>query len=237
MDSIIPEGNEFWYNPNLTEYGEGLNREQRIRMAFGKLKEAGYRWIRPPVDETGKVQAAEGLLLPDGSPMGPVTILTPPADYDPHRAISGLLIQQWLRQVGLPAFARPMAFGALLQQVKTRHEFDAFILGYGRLSLDPDYLRIFFHSEFDRERGWNMSGYHNPEFDRIAAASEKTMDMEARRLLILKMQEIIARDVPYLPIYLPREIEAVRTDRFAGWVQMLEGIGNIWSFCQLSPVH
>jgi hypothetical protein len=32
-------------------------------------------------------------------------------------------------------------------------------------------------------------------------------------------------------------IEAVRTDRFSGWVQMLEGIGNIWSFCQLAPVN
>jgi ABC-type transport system substrate-binding protein len=237
MDSIIPAGNEFWYNPNLTEYGEGLEREQRIRAAHRILNEAGYRWTRPPVDDAGKVQPAEGLRLPDGSPMESVTILTPPADYDPHRAISGLLIQQWLRQAGIPVSARPMAFGALLQQVKTRHDFDAFILGYGRLSLDPDYLRIFFHSEFDRERGWNMSGYHNPEFDRIAEASEKTMDLETRRMLIYEMQEIIARDVPYLPIYLPREIEAVRTDRFAGWVQMLEGIGNIWSFCQLSPVN
>ncbi len=237
MDSIIPSGNEFWYNPNLTEYGEDLNREQRIRAAYRILKQAGYRWTQPPVDDSGKVQPAEGLRLPGGSLMESVTILTPPADYDPHRAISGLLIQQWLRQAGIPASSRPMAFGALLQQVKARHDFDAFILGYGRLSLDPDYLRIFFHSEFDRERGWNMSGYHNPEFDRIAEASEKTMDLEARRLRIYKMQEIIARDVPYLPIYLPREIEAVRTDRFTGWVQMLEGIGNIWSFCQLSPVN
>ena len=25
-------------------------------------------------------------------------------------------------------------------------------------------------------------------------------------------------------------------DRFDGWVEMLEGIGNIWSMCQVKPV-
>ncbi len=46
------------------------------------------------------------------------TILTPPADYDPRRAFAGLMIQEWLRDMGMPVFARPMSFSALLQQVK-----------------------------------------------------------------------------------------------------------------------
>jgi peptide/nickel transport system substrate-binding protein len=65
----------------------------------------------------------------------------------------------------MPAYARPMAFSSLLQQVKGNHDFDAFILGYGRLRLDPDYVRNLFHSANDKSRGWNMSGYHNPVFD------------------------------------------------------------------------
>jgi peptide/nickel transport system substrate-binding protein len=75
------------------------------------------------------------------------TILTPPADYDPHRATSGLMIQEWLRELGMPAYSRPMAFSSMLQQVKSNHDFDAFILGYGRLRLDPDYVRNLFHSK------------------------------------------------------------------------------------------
>ena len=236
MTSIIPGGNTYWHNPDLVDYGEGMTREQRIRTAAGILKEAGYRWDTPPVAEDGSLAAAKGLRRPDGALLSPFTILTPPADYDPHRAISGLMIQEWLRQIGMRASARPMSFGALLQQVKARHEYDSFILGYGSLSLDPDYLRIFFHSSFDRERGWNMSGYHSEEFDRIANASRSTMEMEKRRQMVYRMQEIIAQDVPYLPLYRPKMIEAVRTDSFSGWVPMLEGIGNIWYFCQLRPV-
>ncbi|MBW1887542.1 MAG: hypothetical protein JRI52_04225 [Deltaproteobacteria bacterium] len=173
--------------------------------------------------------------MPGGQPMEKFAILTPPADYDPLRAMSGMIIQEWLRKMGIPAIAKPMAFGALLQQVKVRRQFDSFILGYGALSLDPDYLRNFFHSNNDKTRGWNMSGYNNPDFDRIADESAKSMDRDKRQKLIWEMQKIIVKDVPYIPLYNPELIEAARKGRFSGWVEMLEGIGNTWSFCLLKP--
>ena len=49
------------------------------------------------------------------------------------------------------------------------------------------------------------------------------------------MQKIIMADVPYIPIYNPALIEAVRKDTFRGWVETLDGIGNIWSFCLIKP--
>ncbi len=237
MWSIIPEGNRRWYNPDLPRPGQGLDRQQRIKLAFRILSAAGYSWEKPPVDSRGNVTTqASALLTPAGKPLAPFTILTPPADYDPARAISGTMIQEWLREIGMPAMARPMEFGALIQQVKVRRNFDAFILGYGRLPLDPDYMRSFFHSRNDRPRGWNISGYHNPEFDRLATAAQREMDVQKRRKLVFAMQAIIAADVPYLPLYLPTLNEAVRTDRFTGWMPMLDGIGNRWSFCLLKEV-
>jgi len=235
MDSIVPPGNQYWFCPDVPRYGEGLNRSERIIAAYKILRDAGYTWMEPPVDAGGSVVPGKEIRLPDGRPMEPFTILTPPADYDPHRAMSGMMIQEWLRVMGIPAMFRPMSFGALLEQVKGKREFDTFILGYGRLSLDPDYLRNFFHSANDKQRGWNMSGYKNSEFDRIAAASSSEMDPERRKKLIWKMQKIILADVPYIPIYNPALIEAVRKDTFSGWVETLGGIGNIWSFCQVKP--
>ncbi len=231
MDSIIPPGNRYWFCSDVSRYGEGMDRDDRIKKAYHILYTAGYTWEEPPVDESGKVVPGKGIRMPGGQLMKKITILTPPADYDPHRAMSGMMIQEWLKALGITALSRPMAFGALLTQVKGRHEFDAFILGYGRLSMDPDYLRNFFHSANDRQRGWNMSGYNNPEFDRIAEKSASEMNREQRRKLILKMQKIIITDVPYIPIYNPALLEAVRKDTFSGWVETLDGIGNIWSFC------
>jgi ABC-type transport system substrate-binding protein len=103
------------------------------------------------------------------------------------------------------------------------------------LSLDPDWIRYFFHSSQDKKQGGNKSGYHNPDFDRIADLSARTVNREERRKLIHEMQKIILRDVPFIPLYNPILIEAVRKDGFTGWVETLEGIGNIWSFCELKP--
>jgi ABC-type transport system substrate-binding protein len=235
MHSFVPPGNEFWYCPDVPRYGKDLRREERVKKAYEMLKQAGYSWKTPPVDPSGKVTQGEGIRLPDGKTMEGFTILTPPADYDPHRAMCGMIIQEWLKQVGMPASARPMAFGSLIDQVKVRHEFDAFILGYGSLSLDPDYLRYFFHSRYDKPRGYDMSGYNNPEFEKIADRSAATMNKDERRKLIWEMQMILMRDIPYIPLYNPSLVEAVRKGDFTGWVQMLNGIGNLWSFCQLKP--
>jgi ABC-type transport system substrate-binding protein len=233
MHSPVPPGNVRYYKPDVPLYGHGESTQTRIRMAYEILQKAGYTWDIPPVDASGKLQEAEGIKNPKGEYIKTFTILTPPADYDPHRAMSGMMAQGWLRTVGLPAVSRPMAFGALIQKIKDQRDFDCFVLGYGRLSLDCGYMRIFFHSSMDRRRGWNMSGYCNPEYDRIGDASDNEMDSEKRRQLILTMQKMIVEDVPYIPLYNPLVVEGVRTERFYGWVSMLGGIGNIWSFCQL----
>lgn len=235
MTSIVPPVNKYWYRPDLATYGEGLSKKERIRKAHEILKKAGYSWEESPVDADGSIIEGEGILLPGGQPVKPFTILTPPADYDPSRAMTGIMIQEWLRQMGMPATARPMAFGALFHRLNTLHDFDLYVLAYGQLSLDPDYLRNFFHSANDTVRGWNMCGYKNADFDKIAEASSNTLDIAERRKLIREMQKTIMRDVPYVPLYSPKHIEAVRNDRFEGWVKMPGDIGNTWSFCLLKP--
>ena len=61
------------------------------------------------------------------------------------------------------------------------------------------------------------------------------MNREQRRKLVWEMQKIIMEDVPYIPIYNPILVEAVRKDSFSGWVETLDGIGNVWSFCLVKP--
>jgi ABC-type transport system substrate-binding protein len=235
MDSIVPPGNTRWHNPDVICYGAGLDRAARIKTAYEILSRAGYTWSRPPIDAQGKVQPARELHRPDGTAIASFDILTPPADYDAHRAMSGMMIQQWLRDIGLPAFARPTHFGSLLEKIKSHHDFDVFVLGYGRLPLHCDYLRYFFQSSQDKQRGYNMSGYRNKAYDRIANASQSEMNASRRRQLLHQMQTTISTELPYIPLYNPYLVEAVRTDGFRGWVPMIEGIGNRWSFCMLKP--
>ena len=237
MHSIIPSGNHFWHNPDVETYSHGKSKEERMKTAVKILRDAGYSWEKPPVGSEGTLAVPSDILLPDGTKMDKFVILTPPADYDPKRAFAGTMIQEWLRELGLPAFSRPMAFNSLLDTVKGKHEFDAFVLGYGKLNLDPDYLRAFFYSKNNKPRGWNMSGYTNPEFDKIADKQRVLVDTEERKKLILEMQRMILDDVPYLPLYNPNIIEATLNENFRGWVAKVDGIGNIWSMCVLKPVE
>ncbi|MBU1740646.1 MAG: ABC transporter substrate-binding protein, partial [Proteobacteria bacterium] len=176
-----------------------------------------------------------GLKAPNGRPIREFTILTPPADYDPGRAMAGIMIQEWLRLLGIPVVARPMGFGALIHRVKHRHDFDCFIFGYGNLRPYPSYLWNFYHSGHDRRGDWNMSGYRNRRYDQLAERARRTVDEDELRGLVFRLQRMLTRDIPYFPLYNPTLVEGVRKDRFTGWVKMLGGIGNIWSFSRLRP--
>ncbi len=82
-----------------------------------------------------------------------------------------------------------------------------------------------------------MSGYNNPEFDKLADAQRLVTDSMERQKLIYRMQELILEDLPYLPLYNPNIIEATLNQRFQGWVAKVDGIGNIWSMCVVKPVE
>lgn len=219
--TVVPPANKFWYNPKTQKYGDKLKKDERIKLARKILKDAGYTWDKN-----------KNLLCPDGKKVPEFNILTPPADYDPIRAMCGTLIQQWLQDAGIPAIAKPTSFATLIQKVNTERNFDMYILGWS-LGIDPDYVRQFFHSSQDVPEGYNSPGYRNSYFDKIV---EKTMfecDEEKRRNLIFRAQEILAKDLPYIPLYFRDKIEAYNNRTFSGWFSDLGGIGG--SIVYLKP--
>ena len=73
--------------------------------------------------------------LPDGSPMQKITILTPPADYDPIRIRAGQMIAKNMRAVGLNAEAKAIDFDTLVTRM-TSMDFQMLIIGWS-LSSEP----------------------------------------------------------------------------------------------------
>lgn len=238
LDTVIPPDN-IRYCLQGASFGEArLSWSQRVEEAKKLLKDAGYSWEVEPIG--GQVvgqfsQKGQGFKLPNGNPVVSLSLLTPPADYDAQRAQTGNMIQQWLRDFGIPVNWRPMAFSAMTKKVESERDFDMFVSGWGALGQDPDYLRSFFHSKADTPGGKNSCGYRNEEFDRLADLQAQTMDFGQRQALVFKLQEILMRDIPYIPLYVPLNLEAVRSDRFEGWVEMQGGIGNLWSFLKVKP--
>jgi ABC-type transport system substrate-binding protein len=214
-----------------------MDRGRRTQEAYRILNEAGYRWKKPPVDSHGGIQDGEGIIMPDGKAMPSVTILTPPAEYDVEVATAGQMIQEWLKDFGIPTFWEPVAFGSLLNQIRNERDFDMFVVGWRSLPIDPDYLKRFFHSSYGYPMGRNYTGYSNIEFDRMVELQAQTMDTKARRKIVLDLQSRLMEDLPYIPLYVPFRLEGMRIDRFEGWTKMLGGIGNTWTFCLVRPIE
>jgi ABC-type transport system substrate-binding protein len=237
IDTVIPPGNTLYFNPNTPTYGKGMDRGRRTQEAYRILTKAGYQWKKPPIDAHGGIQRGEGMIKPNGKAMPSVTISTPPAEYDVEVATAGQIIQEWLKDFGIPALWKPMAFGSLLNQIRNEKDFDMFVMGWRSLPIDPDYLKRFFHSSYGYPRGRNYTGYSNIEFDRMAEFQAQTMDSQARRKIVLDLQSRLMVDLPYIPLYVPFRLEGIRVDRFEGWTTMLGGIGNAWTFCLVRPIE
>ena len=214
MYTTVPEGNRFWYNPDVSLIGQGLSRFERNAEAVRILKEAGFTWEQEPVvSENGTVeQEGKGLRLPNGDPMPELEILSPSPGYDPLRSTFAIWIERWLNDIGVPATARLTDFNVIVEKINDPEAFDIWILGWG-LTNFPDYLEAFFHSRNAEGDGNNYGGYSNPEFDKLADALLVETDLNAAREQVFRMQEFLADDLPYVVLFTTPILETYRSDR------------------------
>ena len=214
MYTTVPEGNGFWYNPNVSLIGKGLSRTERTEEAVSLLKDAGFTWEKEPkVSENGTVEVeGKGLKLPNGDPMPNLEILSPSPGYDPLRSTFAIWIERWLNDMGIPAKAKLTDFNVIVEKIADPDGFDIWILGWG-LSNFPDYLEAFFHSRHAEGDGLNRGGYSNPEFDALAEQLLSETDLNAARDQVFKMQEFLADDLPYVVLFTTPLLESYRSDR------------------------
>jgi peptide/nickel transport system substrate-binding protein len=111
------------------------------------------------------------------------------------------VIQQNLREVGIGLDVRTYEFATLYADVLSGN-FELFTLQWTAGALaDPDILRRVFHSKQAPPAGFNRGRYNNPEVDALLDDAGNTEDEPRRLALYAKVQQIIARDVPYVSLW------------------------------------
>ncbi len=108
----------------------------------------------------------------------------------------------------------------LVTPVMMEAAFD--VLVYSISLHEPEMAYFCFHSSRGSLNngyvlGLNYGGYSNPEYDELAAASLKELNPEQRQILLHQMQDILATDLPQIPLYHPRVLNPYRDDRFTDW--------------------
>lgn len=244
-NSLVPPGNSFWANPDLTGVCDDLpeendendqpKTEERLRFekAVSFLRDAGWTWDVEPVwdvDNRDVLPKGEGLRGPDGTAVQNLELLAPGPGYDPLRATYSLFIEEWAVDLGIPVQAEPTGFSVIVDQVfavdEGALEWDMYILGWG-LTPFPDHVFDFFTTDADSANGgFNTPGYSNPEFDALAAEFKAAKTLEEARDLIFQGDAIINEDMPYVVLFTTPIIEAYRNTVEFPFTTVLDGLQN-----------
>jgi peptide/nickel transport system substrate-binding protein len=123
------------------------------------------------------------------------------------RINASVIIQHQLAKAGIKMSIRIMEWQAFLNSVVMPHKFEAVLIGWS-LSLIPDAYSIW-HSDGDREGGFNFIGYHNSLVDSMILDAQKITDTHKFGEQYQKIFRLIADDTPYIFLYIPNSITAI----------------------------
>ncbi|MDA7817188.1 peptide-binding protein [Sulfurimonas sp.] len=123
------------------------------------------------------------------------------------RPYAAQIMQHQLKKIGVEVKLRVMEWQAFLNMVVFPHKFDTVLLGWG-LSPTPDPY-MFWHSDSDKQGGFNLVGYNNPLVDKMIEESQSIVDREKLSDIWKKMFKIITDDNPYLFLYIPNSITSI----------------------------
>lgn len=196
------------YTPGSWAYHPGLVPPKRnVAEAKALLAAAGF---------TRK--NADGILEKDGKPFA-FTILTNQGNE--QRILTAAVIQSQLREVGIDARIRTVEWAAFIKEFVDKGRFDAVILGW-TITQDPDIYDVW-HSSKAKEGGLNFIRYKNPEIDSLLERGRSTPDMEERKKLYYRLQEVLDQEQPYCFLFVPYALPVAQA-RFRGIEPALAGI-------------
>jgi peptide/nickel transport system substrate-binding protein len=186
-----------WANPNVPPKEEKYPFS--LEAAAKLLDEIGFR----DVDGDGIREDPSGK---------DITIYIYSPAYDPLRVRWGEIIANNLKKVGVQVKYQPLEWTTLVNKL-TSGDYDMLVIG-GLGDLDPDILYDIFHSK----GGWNMGKCSFPELDKLLEEQRFTVDIEKRKEIVWKIQEMLSELVPLLNAVHQQFVFAYRVDRFEGWV-------------------
>ena len=178
-----------------------------IDLAKQKLDAAGY-----------KLDAAGKRLDKDNKP---ITLRMYMPDSDPNYPKAAQFIVDWYGELGITVTTQVLDSATLGDKVLPPEAGDGYTADYDiefwgwSWSVDPNgELQIF---KCDAIGSSSDSQYCDPAFDKLYDDQLAATSTEERKAIIAQMQNMIYDDAPYDILYYDANLDAYRTDRFAGW--------------------
>ena len=137
--------------------------------------------------------------------------LTLKTSTDETTRLEAQAIQAELRDAGIVLTLRSAEFGTFYSDI-TKGAFQMYILRWIGSNEDPDIFHYGYATEMFPPKGANRGRYSNHRIDALLNAASATTDEAARRSDYVQIQQILAQDLPTLPLWYPDNI-VVHTTR------------------------
>jgi peptide/nickel transport system substrate-binding protein len=160
---------------------------------------------------------AQQLLDAAGFHAGPDGVrlrITLKTSTDETTRLMAAILQQQLRAAGIDLQIRSSEFGTFYSDV-TRGAFQMYALRWIGSNEDPDIFRYAYGSESFPPKGGNRGHYANSRVDALLKAAAASTDQEVRRKDYVEVQQILADELPGIPLWYP-DNEVVHSTRVMG---------------------
>jgi peptide/nickel transport system substrate-binding protein len=139
-------------------------------------------------------------------------------------------VQAMLKEVGVEAKVQFLEWATVFQEVRgvtlNRH---LFTLGWVTTNADADYsLYTLFHSKQVPTTGWNTSRYANPRVDQLLEQARRSLNQTEREKLYGEVQDILAKEMVWVPVYNTKEIVVTRASVKGFQVHPVEYNLGLW---------
>lgn len=218
-----------------------INREDIVKRAFGGNGTPGNPgWIPPGnpwhvdveqypfdpaganrlLDRAGYKKGSDGLRSDrDGKPLRfglVVATPVPPAAEVVVRALKAIGVEAKPEAVDMASF--------IPRLVKGDTELSLIMSGGMNTGNEPDYLRTVYSSKTKSVQ--HAQGYVNAEVDRLAQQQLVTLDEGKRKPMVARIQQLVARDVPVLPLFYPDSFHVFKKSAFDAWYVTPGGVAG-----------
>jgi len=203
-NTIIPPVISKWHvDPDHPRTFSIDTAKQKLEAAGYTLNSSGQR-----LDKQGK----------------PIVLRMYMPDTDENYAKAAQFIADWYGQLGIKVTTQVLDSATLGDKVLPPEAGDGYTADYDielwgwTWNIDPSgELQIF---KCDAIGSSSDSQYCNPDFDKLYDQQLAAKTDADRHTILAQMQNIIYDDAPYDILYYDSNLEAYRTDRFAGWQNM-----------------
>lgn len=200
LHSIVPPTFTWVYNNNVPQYDYNPAKAEQL------LEEAGLK------------KGVDGIRLK-------TTIYATPG----VRQTMSEIIKEQLKAVGIDVRIVTSEWGAYMDTIRVKRAHDGLwtILTYPKIP-DPDDGTPYVSPDDIKPGGINPSFYANPRIGELITMGRQVTDQKERAKIYAEYQEIIARDLPVLPLYLAKGVD-LWSKNYQGFYSSEFGPGSLGS--------